>query len=61
MGHRYIYTPGSDNKVHRPSHPWHALAGNPPVCEIAVLIDLQRSQYGRIDMAAPDKPETRIA
>ena len=49
------------DQIHRAAHARHHLAGDHPVGEMAVGIDLQAAEHGDVDMAAADQPERHRA
>ena len=52
--HGHDHALGARHQVHGTPHSRHHLAGNHPVREIAVGIDLQRSEHGDVDVPATD-------
>ena len=52
-----IDTPGSGNQVHRPAHALQFLAGDGPIREIPLLIDLHPTQHRDVHMAATNHGE----
>ncbi len=43
---------GAGDEIHRAAHALDHLAGDHPVGEVALLVDLQRAEHGEIDVAA---------
>ena len=50
--HRDDHALGAGDQIHGAAHALHHLAGNHPVGEIALLVDLQRAEHGQVDVAA---------
>src|SRR6266571_6743776 len=48
---------GASDKVHRASHAFEHLAGDGPVRESALFVDLQRAENGEVDVAAANHGE----
>ena len=47
----------ADTQIHRAAHAGHLLAGDDPVGEVALSVDLERAEEARVDMAAADQAE----